>query len=207
MRTRRSGVAGNGLLPRLQQACRRCLGHRPLRPRRRPAGARRTGRHPVTAGISSEVSASPRTVAALFSVLSRAADDPRSAVEVIRLHAGPTSPVRSPSAPSRIPLSLPLDSRRAATRPVVAKPRMCEGVIGGSVAGLYRQALHRYGPADGELLAIALLEEQAGLRLRHPPAACGPDDPRPLTRVFSFCPAQRGRCGKLPGAWRPAGAR
>jgi hypothetical protein len=94
-----------------------------------------------------------------------------------------------------------------ATRPVVAKRRMCEGVIDGSVAGLYRQALHRYGPADGELLAIALLEEQAGLRLRHPPAACGPDDPRPLTRVFSFCPAQRGRCGKLPGAWRPAGAR
>jgi 3-hydroxyisobutyrate dehydrogenase len=40
-----------------------------------------------------------------------------------------------------------------------------------SVAGLYRQALRRYGPADGELLAVALLEEQAGLRLRHPPAA------------------------------------
>jgi 3-hydroxyisobutyrate dehydrogenase len=37
-----------------------------------------------------------------------------------------------------------------------------------SVAGLYRQALRRYGPADGELLAIALLEEQAGLRLRTP---------------------------------------
>jgi hypothetical protein len=54
---------------------------------------------------------------------------------------------------------------------------MREGVIGGSVVGLYRQALHRYGRADGELLAIALLEEQAGLRLWHPPAACGPDDP------------------------------
>jgi 3-hydroxyisobutyrate dehydrogenase-like beta-hydroxyacid dehydrogenase len=40
-----------------------------------------------------------------------------------------------------------------------------------SVAGLYRQALRRYGPADGELLAVALLEEQAGLWLRHPPAA------------------------------------
>jgi 3-hydroxyisobutyrate dehydrogenase len=39
-----------------------------------------------------------------------------------------------------------------------------------SVAGLYRQALRRFGPIDGELLAVALLEEQAGLRLRHPPA-------------------------------------
>jgi 3-hydroxyisobutyrate dehydrogenase len=49
-----------------------------------------------------------------------------------------------------------------------------------SVAELYRQALRRYGPADGELLGIALLEEQARLRLRHPPAADGPDDPGPL---------------------------
>jgi 3-hydroxyisobutyrate dehydrogenase len=49
-----------------------------------------------------------------------------------------------------------------------------------SVADLYRHALHRYGPADGELLGIALLEEQARLRLRHPPAADGPDDPDPL---------------------------
>jgi 3-hydroxyisobutyrate dehydrogenase len=32
----------------------------------------------------------------------------------------------------------------------------------------YRRALARYGPADGELLAAALLEEQAGIRLRHP---------------------------------------
>jgi 3-hydroxyisobutyrate dehydrogenase len=43
-----------------------------------------------------------------------------------------------------------------------------------SVADLYRQALRRYGPADGELLGVALLEEQAGLQLRHPPAARGP---------------------------------
>jgi 3-hydroxyisobutyrate dehydrogenase len=49
-----------------------------------------------------------------------------------------------------------------------------------SVAELYQQALRRYGPADGELLGIALLEEQARLRLRHPPAADGPDDPGPL---------------------------
>jgi 3-hydroxyisobutyrate dehydrogenase len=34
----------------------------------------------------------------------------------------------------------------------------------------YRRALSRYGPADGELLAVALLEEQAGVRLRHGPA-------------------------------------
>jgi 3-hydroxyisobutyrate dehydrogenase len=45
-----------------------------------------------------------------------------------------------------------------------------------SVADLYRQALRRYGPADGELLGIALLEEQAGLRLRHPPAPHRPHD-------------------------------
>ena len=45
-----------------------------------------------------------------------------------------------------------------------------------SVAGLYWQALRQYGPADGELLAVALLEEQAGLRLRHPQPR-GPDDP------------------------------
>ena len=34
----------------------------------------------------------------------------------------------------------------------------------------YRLALNRYGSADGELLAVALLEEQAGIRLRHGPA-------------------------------------
>ena len=40
-----------------------------------------------------------------------------------------------------------------------------------SVADLYRQALRRYGPADGELLGIALLEEQAwplGYGIRQP---------------------------------------
>jgi 3-hydroxyisobutyrate dehydrogenase len=36
-----------------------------------------------------------------------------------------------------------------------------------AVAGIYQRALRRYGPADGELLAVSLLEEQAGLRLRH----------------------------------------
>jgi len=33
----------------------------------------------------------------------------------------------------------------------------------------YQRALHRYGPVKGELLAVALLEEQAGIRLRHHP--------------------------------------
>jgi 3-hydroxyisobutyrate dehydrogenase len=40
----------------------------------------------------------------------------------------------------------------------------------------YRRALAHYGPADGELLAAALLEEQAGIRLRHP--ATTPRHPR-----------------------------
>jgi 3-hydroxyisobutyrate dehydrogenase len=37
------------------------------------------------------------------------------------------------------------------------------------VEQIFRSALTRYGPADGELLAVALLEEQAGIRLRHGP--------------------------------------
>ena len=37
------------------------------------------------------------------------------------------------------------------------------------VARIHRQALERYGAVNGELLAIALLEEQAGTLLRHPP--------------------------------------
>ena len=35
-----------------------------------------------------------------------------------------------------------------------------------TVRRLHQQALERYGAADGELLAVALLEEQAGIRLR-----------------------------------------
>ena len=38
------------------------------------------------------------------------------------------------------------------------------------VERIHQHALTRYGPADGELLAIALPEEQAGIRLRHGPA-------------------------------------
>jgi 3-hydroxyisobutyrate dehydrogenase len=34
------------------------------------------------------------------------------------------------------------------------------------VERIHRRALARYGPVDGELLAVALLEEQAGIRLR-----------------------------------------
>jgi 3-hydroxyisobutyrate dehydrogenase len=45
------------------------------------------------------------------------------------------------------------------------------------VADVYQRALRRYGPADGELLAVRLLEEQAGLELRHGPATPGPREP------------------------------
>lgn len=37
------------------------------------------------------------------------------------------------------------------------------------VEQIYQRALRRYGPADGELLAVALLEEEAGVQLRHSP--------------------------------------
>jgi 3-hydroxyisobutyrate dehydrogenase len=38
--------------------------------------------------------------------------------------------------------------------------------LSGAVERAYRAALGRYGPVDGELLAVALLEERAGTRLR-----------------------------------------
>jgi 3-hydroxyisobutyrate dehydrogenase len=46
-----------------------------------------------------------------------------------------------------------------------------------AVADVYQRALRRYGPVDGELLGVALLEEEAGLQLRHSPAAREPRDP------------------------------
>lgn len=46
-----------------------------------------------------------------------------------------------------------------------------------AVADVYQRALGRYGPVDGELLGVTFLEEQAGLQLRHSPAARGPRDP------------------------------
>jgi hypothetical protein len=39
------------------------------------------------------------------------------------------------------------------------------------VERIHQRALARYGPVDGELLAVALLAEQAGIQLRHGPAA------------------------------------
>jgi len=36
------------------------------------------------------------------------------------------------------------------------------------VKGVYQEALERFGPVDGELLPVALLEEQAGVELRSP---------------------------------------
>jgi 3-hydroxyisobutyrate dehydrogenase len=38
--------------------------------------------------------------------------------------------------------------------------------VSSSVEPMYRRALARYGAADGELLAVALLEEEAGVELR-----------------------------------------
>jgi 3-hydroxyisobutyrate dehydrogenase len=40
-----------------------------------------------------------------------------------------------------------------------------------AVERAYRAAVERYGPADGELLPVALLEERAGVRLRSTPAS------------------------------------
>ncbi|MER6442768.1 NAD(P)-dependent oxidoreductase [Streptomyces sp. NPDC001185] len=40
--------------------------------------------------------------------------------------------------------------------------------VADTVRRLHGEALARYGPADGELLAVALLEERAGILLRHP---------------------------------------
>jgi 3-hydroxyisobutyrate dehydrogenase len=37
------------------------------------------------------------------------------------------------------------------------------------IGRVYARALHRFGPVDGELLSVALLEEQAGLTLRRAP--------------------------------------
>jgi len=46
--------------------------------------------------------------------------------------------------------------------------------LSGTVADVYRRAVQRYGPADGELLSIALLEQQAGGQLRHPSPRADP---------------------------------
>jgi 3-hydroxyisobutyrate dehydrogenase len=42
--------------------------------------------------------------------------------------------------------------------------------LSAQVERIYRQALARFGPANGELLPAAMLEEQAGIQLRHRPA-------------------------------------
>ncbi|WP_083750587.1 NAD(P)-dependent oxidoreductase [Kribbella sp. ALI-6-A] len=57
-----------------------------------------------------------------------------------------------------------LDSvERTAARADVPHP------VTAAVAALHRSALHRYGPVDGELMAAAWLEEQAGTRLHDRP--------------------------------------
>jgi 3-hydroxyisobutyrate dehydrogenase len=45
-----------------------------------------------------------------------------------------------------------------------------------TVTDVYRRAVQRYGSADGELLSIALLEEQAGRPLRHSRPRADPQD-------------------------------
>ncbi len=42
--------------------------------------------------------------------------------------------------------------------------------LSGCVRDLYRRALTRYGAVDGELMAVAMLEEEAGLTLRRAPS-------------------------------------
>jgi 3-hydroxyisobutyrate dehydrogenase len=52
----------------------------------------------------------------------------------------------------------------------------CE--LSDTVRRTYLRALARFGPADGELLAVALLEEEAGLKLRAGPVK-SPSSDRP----------------------------
>jgi 3-hydroxyisobutyrate dehydrogenase len=49
----------------------------------------------------------------------------------------------------------------------LARSRSVPFELSEHVARTYRRALARYGPAEGELLAVAMLEEQAGTLLRH----------------------------------------
>ena len=56
----------------------------------------------------------------------------------------------------------------------LARDRDVPAELSSAVQRAYRDALARYGPVDGELLAIALLEERAGLKIRGgPPPAAG----------------------------------
>jgi 3-hydroxyisobutyrate dehydrogenase len=48
----------------------------------------------------------------------------------------------------------------------LAESRGVRFTVSAAVQRIYREALERYGPIDGELLPVALLEEQAGVRLR-----------------------------------------
>jgi Trk K+ transport system NAD-binding subunit len=50
----------------------------------------------------------------------------------------------------------------------VAGARPLPGMADLAAEDTYRRALDRFGPVDGELLAVALLEAHAGRPLRHP---------------------------------------
>jgi 3-hydroxyisobutyrate dehydrogenase len=47
------------------------------------------------------------------------------------------------------------------------KPLIVPAQLTQVVEQAYQRARQRFGPADGELMTVALLEEEAGLRLRH----------------------------------------
>lgn len=55
-----------------------------------------------------------------------------------------------------------------ATVTELARDHLVPFELSRQVRRTYQRALARYGPCDGELLAVALLEEQAGLELRSP---------------------------------------
>ena len=67
--------------------------------------------------------------------------------------------------------------------------------LSATVARSYRAALSRFGEVDGELLAVALLEERAGLRLRRgaPPPRGGRDPGRTPVSDSGAC-----ACGSGP---------
>jgi 3-hydroxyisobutyrate dehydrogenase len=85
----------------------------------------------------------------------------------------------------------------------LARDRRVPFPVSDTVADLYRQALRRYGPVDGELLGAALLEEQAGLPLRHsplPPPA--PPGHRPESGTQACDASRAGGQARVVGATR-----
>ena len=65
--------------------------------------------------------------------------------------------------------SFPLDRCCEELQAVIqlAKQSHIPHELAGTVSSIYLRALERYGPADGELLSVALLEDEAQVRIRH----------------------------------------